>query len=134
MKQEVFLHSQNLIVTWNYFPICLEERRLTLTHSSLPVEQAGHAECNHTTHSVLEIFPPGVSFCPKLLHHLLSLIGQHSLPDFETDFWTWKATDESVFQTPISQQGHILDLGGEKVHCLIYFSCRVGLTQTPLGT
>ena len=40
------------MVTWNYFPICLEERRLILTHSSLPVEQAGRAECNHKTHLV----------------------------------------------------------------------------------
>ena len=55
---------------------------------------------------------------------------QHSLPDFEIDFWTWKATDESVFQMPISQQGHVLDIGGEKVPRWIYFSCRVGLTQS----
>ena len=79
----------------------------------------------------VEIVPPRLSFCPKRLHHLpRSPVVQHSLPDFEIDFWTWKATDESVFQMPISQQGHILDLGGEKVHCWIYFSCRVGLTQS----
>ena len=43
-------------------------------------------------------------------------MGQRSLPDFKIDFWTWKATDESVFQMPISQLGHVLNLGGEKVH------------------
>ena len=79
----------------------------------------------------VEIVPPRLSFCSKLLHHLpRSPMVQHSLPDFEIDFWTWKATDESVFQMPISQQGHVLDIGGEKVHRWIYFSCRVGLTQS----